>query len=106
MGTYNILRESSKRHEVLDGFVGSFIIGSTAGVVTVYATQPLDTIKTQSQGVRGSNTLEAVKHVFASSGIRGFWRGSTMRLGRLILSGGIIFSTYEAVLGTLSGIGA
>jgi len=36
-------------------------------------------------------------------GIRGFWSGSTMRLGRLVLSGGIVFSVYEQVSAVLVG---
>lgn len=31
----------------------------------------------------------------ADYGVRGFWKGTTMRLGRTVFSGGILFTTYE-----------
>jgi hypothetical protein len=37
-----------------------------------------------------------------SSGIQGFWKDSSMRLGRLLLSGGIVFSDYEEAAAILS----
>jgi hypothetical protein len=33
--------------------------------------------------------------IFLDDGVKGFSRGSTMRLGRLILGGGIVFTVYE-----------
>lgn len=63
-----------------------------AGLVTVYATQPFDTIKTRAQGVHGASIAEAVQSVIRDHKVRGFWKGSSMRLGRLLLSGWIVFS--------------
>lgn len=97
-----MLKESAKQYNVpLNGFT-TFGIGSIAGIITVYATQPFDTIKTRVQGTQKASIGEAVKEVFGESGIRGFWKGSSMRLGRLFLSGGIVFSVYEQVAVLLS----
>lgn len=82
--------------------VTNFGIGALAGVVTVYATQPFDTIKTRAQGVHGAGLVEAIRSVMLEYGARGFWKGSFMRLGRLLLSGGIVFSVYEEVAAVLS----
>lgn len=104
MGSYNILKESLPSR-----FAGSrnpavtFAMGATAGVVTVYATQPFDTIKTRTQGARGIAISEAVRDVVRDGGVKAFWSGSSMRLGRLILSGGIVFTIYESVSATLMG---
>lgn len=76
-------------------------MGAIAGVITVYCTQPLDTIKTRSQGAIKVGTMEAMRDVFSTTGVRGFWRGSTVRLGRLIFSGGIVFTVYEKVVDIL-----
>ncbi|KAJ5542829.1 Mitochondrial carrier protein, partial [Penicillium sp. DV-2018c] len=102
MGSYNILREAAKAREVKMNMFTTFGIGAIAGVVTVYATQPFDTIKTRAQGVKGASIAEASRSVISDYGIRGFWKGSSMRLGRLLLSGGIVFSVYEEVVALLS----
>lgn len=102
MGSYNVLRELAKRNKLPQNSLTTFGMGAIAGVITVYATQPLDTIKTRAQSARGQTTIAAVKSVFLSSGIWGFWAGSTMRLGRLVLSGGIVFTVYEKMVTTLS----
>ncbi len=98
MGSYNVLREYSKRHQLPDNSLVTFATGAMAGVITVYATQPLDTIKTRYQSVTSSGGTGAIRDILYTSGVRGFWRGSTMRLGRLVLSGGIVFTVYENII--------
>ncbi|KAJ5291267.1 hypothetical protein N7478_000518 [Penicillium angulare] len=101
MGTYNILKEVAKSQGAAPSVYTNFSMGALAGVVTVYATQPFDTIKTRAQSVQGAGIGEAVRSVLRDYGIRGFWKGSSMRLGRLLLSGGIVFSVYEEVAALL-----
>ncbi|KZM22178.1 uncharacterized protein EKO05_0002107 [Ascochyta rabiei] len=98
MGTYNILKDYEKRKDIQQNTAVNFANGSVAGVVTTLATQPFDVIKTRSQSARGTNTLEAVKSILLDYGIRGFWKGTTMRLGRTVFSGGILFTSYEAAV--------
>ncbi|OKO98829.1 hypothetical protein PENSUB_8746 [Penicillium subrubescens] len=102
MGTYNILKEMTKKQGIASNVFTSFGTGALAGIVTVYATQPFDTIKTRAQSVQGAGIVEAVKSVMQDYGIKGFWKGSSMRLGRLFLSGGIVFSVYEQVSALLA----
>jgi solute carrier family 25 citrate transporter 1 len=102
MGTYNMLKETAKARGIKQNVFTTFGTGAIAGVVTVYATQPFDTIKTRAQGVEGATITEASRSVIRDYGIRGFWKGSSMRLGRLLLSGGIVFSVYEEVAAILS----
>ncbi|KAH7234231.1 mitochondrial carrier domain-containing protein [Fusarium solani] len=93
MGSHNILKDlvpSDKK-----GPVVTFGIGAAAGIIAIYATRPFDTIKTRTQCAKGATTVEALRQVLRDGGIRGFWSGSSMRLGRLILSGGIVFTAYE-----------
>ncbi|KAM0323063.1 hypothetical protein ACHAPQ_008838 [Fusarium lateritium] len=101
MGSYNILKELISS-DGKNPFV-TFGIGAVAGVITVYATQPFDTIKTRSQSAKGVSIGEAVQGVLHDGGVRAFWSGSTMRLGRLILSGGIVFTAYENIAALLMG---
>ncbi|KAJ9489462.1 hypothetical protein VN97_g3826 [Penicillium thymicola] len=101
MGTYNVLKEATKARGIKANVFTTFGIGALAGVVTVYATQPFDTI-TRAQGVQGAGIGEACQSVIHECGIRGVWKGSSMRLGRLLLSGGFLFSVYEEVAAILS----
>ncbi|KAL9130627.1 MAG: hypothetical protein Q9217_001241 [Psora testacea] len=97
MGTYNILKDFEKSRKIEQSTTTNFANGSVAGVVTTYATQPFDTIKTRSQSAAGASTVDAFRSILADDGVRGFWRGTTMRLGRTIFSGGILFTVYEQV---------
>jgi len=78
------------------GTLSTFAIGGTAGIITVYATQPLDVVKTRMQSIdaRGEykNSFQCVAKIFKNEGIWTFWSGAVPRLGRLILSGGIVFT--------------
>ncbi|GKZ27554.1 hypothetical protein AbraIFM66951_005793 [Aspergillus brasiliensis] len=102
MGSYNFIKEliPSSTHGAAGthSSVITFSLGAAAGVITVYATQPFDTIKTRAQAAQGVTTLEATRAILGDGGLRGFWRGSSMRLGRLILSGGVVFTTYESIV--------
>jgi len=97
MGSYNVLREGLKSNDIPLNTATTFATGAVAGVITVYATQPFDTVKTRAQSLKGSTMKDAVANVLRETGVKGLWAGSTMRLGRLILSGGIVFSVYEQV---------
>ncbi|KAK1980763.1 mitochondrial carrier domain-containing protein [Colletotrichum cereale] len=102
MGSYNVLRELSKQYGLPENSAMTFASGAVAGIITVYATQPFDTIKTRAQSARGAGTSEAFRMILSERGVKGFWSGSTMRLGRLILSGGIVFTVYEKVSSLLA----
>ncbi|TFY72393.1 hypothetical protein EVG20_g632 [Dentipellis fragilis] len=87
----------------------TFGIGAIAGLVTVYTTMPLDVIKTRMQSLEARaqyrNSFHCAYRIFTEEGVRRFWTGTTPRLARLILSGGIVFTIYERVIG-LIGSGA
>jgi solute carrier family 25 citrate transporter 1 len=103
MGSYNVLKQAFQNHNIPINGATTFGLGATAGVITVYTTQPFDTVKTRVQSAAGSSMADALRTILRERGIRGFWNGSTMRLGRLVFSGGIVFSVYEhvaALLGT------
>ena len=104
MGSYNMLKETSVQYNIQQNSATTFVMGAVAGTITVYATQPFDTIKTRAQSAKGASTFEACRAVFQDHGIRGFWSGSTMRLGRLVMSGGIVFTIYENVASLLTSL--
>ena len=95
LGSYNILKDLSRQYDLPQNSGTDFIKGMCAGIITTYATQPIDTVKTRAQSAKGMGAIEAVQSVWQDYGIRGFWRGTTMRLGRTIFAGGILFTVYE-----------
>ena len=102
MGSYNILKDYENSKQIAQSTATNFANGAVAGTITTYATQPFDTLKTRSQSAKGASTVEAFRSVLAEDGVRGFWRGTTMRLGRTVFSGGILFTVYEQVAKVLS----
>ncbi|KAJ3727629.1 mitochondrial carrier domain-containing protein [Lentinula raphanica] len=83
----------------------TFGIGAIAGLVTVYTTMPLDVIKTRMQALSARsqyrNSFHCAYRIFTEEGVRRFWTGTTPRLARLVMSGGIVFTVYENVLSVL-----
>lgn len=83
----------------------TFIVGAFSGIVTVYTTMPIDTVKTRMQSLdstKYTSTINCFATIFKEEGLKTFWKGATPRLGRLILSGGIVFTIYEKVLTILA----
>ncbi|KAK5205254.1 hypothetical protein LTR47_003456 [Exophiala xenobiotica] len=98
LGTYNILKDFERLRNIPQTTATTFANGAVAGTVVVFATQPFDTLKTRAQSVKGAGVMEAFKSIVDDYGVfKGLWRGSTMRLGRTVLAGGILFTTYEWV---------
>ncbi|AMD22286.1 HGL054Cp [Eremothecium sinecaudum] len=109
-GCYNKIQNAVKEYTNTPptkslSVVNTFVAGSISGVVTVYATMPIDTIKTRMQSLSASqysSTLDCFVTVVRDEGVKTLWKGATPRLGRLILSGGIVFTTYEQIIKLLS----
>lgn len=97
MGSYNIIKDFETTREIPQNTITNFVNGAAAGTITTLATQPFDTIKTRSQSAKATTTKEAIASIIKDDGIRAFWRGTVMRLGRTVFSGGILFTTAEAV---------
>jgi len=80
----------------------TFCIGAIAGLVTVYTTMPLDVIKTRMQSLDARqqyrNSFHCGYRIFTEEGLLRFWTGTTPRLARLVLSGGIVFTIYENII--------
>ena len=87
------------------GTAATFAIGGLAGTITVYATQPIDTIKTRMQSIdaRGlyKNSIDCGIKIFREEGFLKLWSGALPRLGRLVFSGGIVFAMYEKTMDLL-----
>lgn len=89
LGSYNILKDYEVKHDIPQNVAMNFVNGSIAGVVTTLLSQPFDTIKTRSQSAQATTTMQAISSIWADGGVRAFWRGTVMRLGRTVFSGGM-----------------
>ncbi|KAK4160502.1 Tricarboxylate transport protein [Cladorrhinum sp. PSN259] len=101
-GAYNALKQLAESYTAPGeklGAVGTFAMGGIAGLITVYVTQPLDTIKTRMQSIEArslyGNSFRCASIIFKQEGVLTFWSGALPRLARLIMSGGIVFTMYE-----------
>ncbi|GAA5872669.1 hypothetical protein JCM8547_003725 [Rhodosporidiobolus lusitaniae] len=94
---------SHRSSKELDG-LSIMAIGSTAGIITVYATQPFDTVKTRQQAKAAySSSFQAFKAI-AAEGPSTFWKGSSPRVMRLLISGSVSFLVYEEVMKVLKAV--
>ena len=78
----------------------SMIAGAVAGAGSVFGNTPLDVVKTKMQGLEASkyrNSLHCVKEIFKNDGIRGFYKGTLPRLGRVCADVAIVMSLYEQI---------
>lgn len=102
--TYSTLRSFATKDGRKPGSIETFGMGSIAGIVTVYCTMPFDVVKTRMQSASASKysgAFNCAATMFKEEGLRRFWKGTTPRLTRLILSGGIVFTIYENTLALL-----
>jgi len=103
-GSYTSLKQLAQGYvapgEKLGG-VATFGIGATAGFITVYCTQPVDSIKTRMQSIEAKqmyrNSLHCAVRLFKEEGLLVFWSGATPRLVRLMV--GFPFVLRAAELG-------
>jgi solute carrier family 25 citrate transporter 1 len=92
--TYSTLKQEFQKYSGPPGqplpALVTFGIGAIAGTVTVYATMPLDVIKTKMQGLKAKELYRNSFHcgwtVLKEEGLFAFWKGATPRLSRLLVS--------------------
>lgn len=86
----------------------TFGIGAVAGLITVYATMPFDNIKTRMQSTgaetRYKHSLDCLQKIVREEGVKRLWGGTTPRLARLMLSGGIVFAVYDKIITTATAL--
>ncbi|KAH6642249.1 tricarboxylate transport protein, mitochondrial precursor [Boeremia exigua] len=100
MGSYNVLREMTRRWDIPQDAATVFVTGALAGVVAVYVTQPFDVVKIRAQGV---GTVAAFRGAVRQAGVGGLWSGSTSRVSRLAFGSGILYTVYEKVATAIDG---
>ncbi|KAK9449889.1 mitochondrial carrier domain-containing protein [Limtongia smithiae] len=110
LGSYSFLKQRVQEYNNQDpseplSSGQTFLVGAVAGIITVYMTMPFDTVKTRMQSLASKTEYRSTAHcasrLIREEGVLTFWKGTTPRLGRLVLSGGIIFTIYEKIMTVL-----
>lgn len=89
--SYNLLLDQARGNlgEKSRGWA-SVVAGAGAGLITVYATMPMDNVKTRLQAIGGSEryggSWNCVRTVVKEEGARALWKGTSPRLVRLMVS--------------------
>lgn len=106
LSSYSFLRSLEKQAGYKPTSTSTFVLGATAGVITVYATMPFDVVKTRLQSAEAAQyggLVRCASNLVKQEGVKALWKGTTPRLTRLIFSGGIAFTVYEACISFLTG---
>jgi len=73
------------------------LFGATAGGASVLGNTPIDVVKTRMQSGRYRSSLECIKHLAKSEGVRGFYKGCLPRLNRVCLEVALAFTIFDTV---------
>ncbi|MBN3278230.1 TXTP protein, partial [Polyodon spathula] len=79
--------------------------GAIAGAASVFGNTPIDVIKTRMQGLEAhkyKNTVNCAYQIMKHEGLRGFYKGTIPRLGRVCLDVALVFVIYEEVVKVLN----
>ncbi|CAM9264696.1 unnamed protein product [Discosporangium mesarthrocarpum] len=80
------------------GALTTFGLGAMAGAVSAVVTQPIDTVKSNLQGMSAGmykGSLHCAREIVAVDGAAGLFRGLTPRVCRVCLEIGLHFSLYD-----------
>ena len=101
-GTLNTLknwyRGNDPNKEIPLYITGFF--GAIAGAASVFGNTPVDVIKTKMQGLEAhkyNGSWDCVKKTFAEDGFKGFYKGTTARLGRVVADVAIVFMLFDLI---------
>ena len=77
-------------------------MGSCAQVFAHFSTYPYQVIKARLQqggiaAAKYNGTWDCTKQIYANEGIRGFYKGMTANVLKVIPTGAIIFASYEQI---------
>ncbi len=75
------------------------ISGGFAGFCSTLANTPIDVVKTVQQGVDGDkhgNPIQIMKHIMATEGFFGLYRGVGPRMTRVVVDVALTFSIFNS----------
>lgn len=84
--------------------VQSLFAGVLAGAASVFGNTPIDVVKTRMQGLEShkyKNALDCAFKIWKHEGVKGFYKGTVPRLGRVCLDVAIVMTLYDKILQAL-----
>eukprot|EP00019_Armaparvus_languidus_P013927 CAMPEP_0168587254 /NCGR_PEP_ID=MMETSP0420-20121227/4772_1 /TAXON_ID=498008 /ORGANISM="Pessonella sp." /LENGTH=337 /DNA_ID=CAMNT_0008622505 /DNA_START=11 /DNA_END=1024 /DNA_ORIENTATION=+ len=78
----------------------TMLSGGIAGAASVFGNTPIDVIKTKMQGLESAqykSFMDCVQKTFQREGIRGFYKGVTPRLSRVVADVAIVMALYSEI---------
>lgn len=78
----------------------ALLCGMTAGCCSVLGNNPIDVIKTRTQGLdaaRYDGAWDCVRQLIKNEGYRAFYKGALTRMGRVVPGQGVTFASYEYI---------
>jgi len=85
----------------------SMFAGGVAGAASVFGNTPVDVVKTRMQGLdshKYNGVIDCVKQIMKNEGLKGFYKGTTPRLGRVCLDVAITMTLYTQIMNLLDSI--
>ncbi|KCV70141.1 solute carrier family 25, member 46 [Fonticula alba] len=83
----------------------SMISGAVAGGMSVLGNNPIDAVKSRMQGIGAKdlykNSWDCAKHIYREAGVRGFYKGCTPRMARVVGDVAIVMTLYEQIAAQL-----
>jgi len=82
----------------------SMFAGGVAGAASVFGNTPVDVVKTRMQGLdahKYKGTWDCIVHIMKNEGVKGFYKGTTPRLGRVCLDVAITMTLYTQIMAML-----
>lgn len=90
-----------KQKDRLDS-LSTFICGASAGSISAAVTCPFDVVKTHRQiqlgesvNIKSPKTLNVMRQIYRTKGVRGLFAGLTPRVTKVALSCAIMITTFE-----------
>lgn len=75
----------------------SLLAGACAGSLSVVLNQPVDVVKSNMQGLCASRyrgNVHCARHIFATEGVRGLYKGLLIRMIRVTIETSLMFTLY------------
>jgi len=73
------------------------LFGAVAGGASVLGNTPVDVLKTRMQSGAYRTSLECIKYIAKTDGVRGFYKGCLPRLNRVCIEVGLAFCIFDSV---------
>ena len=93
-----MVQQGAPEGQKLDGKI-TVAIGGAAGAITVFATQPIDTVKTRMQSLDAKkqykHSLDAAIQIVRDGEVTALWAGAVPRLARLMVSSPELYLLHQ-----------